>query len=282
MEIPAWNCGLLAALRELMLPFPNLIRKARSTVGIVRTIENWWVALLDHAGLSSGHYTCKLKNGLDFQVRAGTDDSRVLFEIYVQKCYGAAVVKPGATVVDIGANIGCFSILAAQKASRVIACEPHPDNLEILRKNVAIDRTANVEIIPCAISSVSGKSALFLPDDDTFVGRYSLQNERGTRSIEVTCLTLEDLFRQAHLTLIDLIKIDCEGSEYEILYGITGRTLSQIQQIIMECHVIPDHPRWSQSELGKFLQGEGFEVVNNANLLYARRAESREGPADRA
>ena len=265
-----------------MLPFPNLIRKARSTLGIVRTVQNWWAALLDHAGLSRGPYTCKLKNGLEFQVRAGTDDSRVLFEIYVQKCYGAAVVKPGATVVDIGANIGCFSILAAQKASRVIACEPHPDNLEILRKNAAINRTTNVEIIPCAISSLTGKSALFLPEDDTLVGRYSLHHEGGRRSIEVPCVTLEDLFRQAHLTTIDLMKIDCEGSEYEILYGIPGRTLSQIQQIIMECHDFPDHPGWSQRELARYLQGEGFEVVNNASLLYARRAETRKGPADRA
>jgi len=261
------------------LPFPNLIRKARSTFGIVRTIENWWVALLDHAGLSSGPYSCKLKNGLGFQVRAGTDDSRVLFEIYVENCHGAAAVKPGATVVDIGANIGCFSILAAQKASRVIACEPHPDNLEILRKNAAFNRTTNVEIIPCAISSRSGKALLFLPNDHTLVGRYSLQGEGGTHSIEVTCRTLEDLFHQAHLTSIDLLKIDCEGSEYEILFGITRKTLAQIEQIIMECH---DHPRWSQSELGKFLQGEGFEVVNNAQLFYARRAESREGPANRA
>lgn len=254
------------------MPFPNLIRKARSTIGIVRTVENWWVALLDHAGLFRGSYTCKLKNGLNFQLRAGTDDSRVLFEIYVQKCYGAAVVKSGATVVDIGANIGCFSLAAAQKASRVIACEPHPDNLAILRENIAMNRATNVEIIPCAISSMSGKSALFLPEQDTFFGRYSL-HEQGTRSIEVSCLTVEDLLHQAHLTSIDLIKIDCEGSEYEILYGLTGRTLSQVQQIIIECHDIPDHPGWSQTDLGRFLEGQGFEVVHKATLLYARRAE---------
>src|ERR1700690_1386405 len=115
------------------------------------------MALLDHAGFPIGPYTCKLKNGLDFQVRAGTDDSRVLFEIYVQKCYRAAVVKPGTTVIDIGANIGCFSMLAAQKASRVIACEPHPDNIEILRKNAAINRSTNVEIK--AFSTLGGRRA---------------------------------------------------------------------------------------------------------------------------
>jgi len=257
-----------------MVPFPNLIRKARSTVGLMRTVENWGVAFLDHAKLFTGSYRCKLKSGLDFQLRAGTDDSRVLFEIYVQNCYGAAIVTPGATVVDIGANIGCFSVLAAQKASRVIACEPHPDNLEILRKNCAMNRAANVEIIPCAISSASGKSALFLPKDDKFFGRYSLQNDRGMPSIEVSCLTVEDLFRQAHLVSVDLMKIDCEGSEYEILQGLPASTFSQIQQMIIECHPIPDHPEWSQSNLGSFLQDRGFEVVDRATLLYARRPES--------
>jgi len=256
------------------VPFPSLIRKVQSTAGIVKKIDNWWMALLDHAGLFHGPYRCKLKNRLDFQLRAGTDDSRVLFEIHVQECYGAAVIEPGATVVDIGANIGCFSIWAAQKASRVIACEPHPDNLEILRRNAAINRTTNLEIIPCAISGVSGKSELFFPENDTFFGRYSLQNRRGTPSVEVTCLTLEDLLLQTHVTSIDLMKIDCEGSEYEILYATAGRTLSQIQQIILECHTIPDRPHWCQTDLARFLEGQGFEVVHNASLLYAKRAPS--------
>lgn len=259
------------------MAFTNVIRKTRSAIGIIRTIDNWARALADHAHLTSAPYICKLRNGLRFLVRAGTDDSRILHEIYVRKCYDAAVLNSGATVIDIGANIGCFSILAAQKAARVIACEPQPDNLSILRKNIELNRATNIEIIPNAVSSNTGKASLILPDNDAFVGRYSLHPGRGKRTIEVTCVSLEDIIREAHLTDIDLIKLDCQGSEYEILYGASMGTLSQVRQIIVECELFPNHPRWSQSELGIFLRDSGFNVVNDGNMLYA----SRWGSSDR-
>lgn len=246
----------------------NIIRNVRSSIGIIRTIENWVPTLADHVGLASGPYVCKLRNGLRFLLRAGTDDSRVLFEIYVRGCYGAAVLNSGATVIDIGANIGCFSLLAAKTAARVIACEPHPENLSILRKNIELNHTTNVQIIPHAISNEAGKASLIIPDNDNFSGRYSLHPGRGTRSIEVTCVTLESLVREAHLTEIDLIKIDCQGSEYEILLGSAG-ILSHVRQIIVECERFPDHPHWSQSKLEVFLRDLGFDVVNEANMLYA-------------
>jgi FkbM family methyltransferase len=228
--------------------------------------------LADHAGLTSNQYICKLRNGLRFLVRAGTDDSRVLFEIYVRKCYDAAALNSGATVIDIGANIGCYSLLAARTVARVIACEPHPENLSILSKNIELNNMTNVEIVPKAISGKAGKASLIIPDNDTFSGRYSLYPGRGERSIEVTLITLEDLIREANLNEIDVLKIDCQGSEYEILYGNAG-VLSKVQQIIVECEIFPDNIHWSQGELEIFLRDLGFDVVSEANLLYASRKE---------
>ena len=246
------------------MAFTSMIRKVRSSIGIIRTIENWVPTLADNAGLASSPYICRLRNGLRFHVRAGTDDSRVLFEIYVQGCYGAAVLNPGATIIDIGANIGCYSLLAAQTAARVIACEPHPKNLSILRKNVELNHAKNVEVISHAISNKTGKASLIIPDNDTFVGRYSLHLGQGRRSIEVSCITLEDLVREAHLSEIDLIKIDCQGSEYEILYA-SADILSQVRQAIVETH-------GSQIiELEIFLRDLGFDVVGEAKILYASR-----------
>ena len=255
------------------MAFTNITRKIRSSIAIIRTIENLGPTLADHSGLVSSPYICRLRNGLRFLVRGGTDDSRILFEIYVRECYGAVELRPGSTVIDIGAHIGCYSLMAAQTAARVIACEPHPENLSILRKNVELNQTTNVEVISHAISNKAGKASLIIPDNDTFVGRYSLHPGRGRRSIEVTCISLEDLVREAHLTEIDSIKIDCQGSEYEILYESAG-VLSQVRQIIVECERFPNHPRWSQTELEIFLRGLGFEVVNQANVLYASRTGS--------
>ena len=250
-----------------------IIRKLRSCIGIVQTIENWVPTLADHTGLKSNQYICKLRNGLQFLVRAGTDDSRVLFEIYVRKCYDAAVLNSGATVIDIGANIGCYSLLAAQTAARVFACEPHPENLSILSKNVALNNMTNVEIVSHAISGKAGKAPLIIPENNTFTGRYSLYPGRGGRSIEVTLITLEDLVREANLKEIDVLKIDCQGSEYEILYG-SANILSKVRQIIVECELFPDNTHWSQGELEIFLRELGYVVISSANLIYASRTEN--------
>ena len=252
----------------------DLLGKARSGIGIIRAYDNWAKVLTDHLGVARAPYRARLRNGLVFNVRPGTDDTRILFEIFVRGCYDAAVVAPGGTIVDIGANTGIYSILAAQQAARVIACEPHPTNLAILRKNLELNRAPQVEVVDCAISGSPGISSLILPDDDSFVGRYSLHPGRGTRSLEVTCITLDDLFRRARLVHVDLLKIDCQGSEYEILYGASRENLSRVSQIIVECEVFADHPGWSQAELDAYLQGLGFTVLSRGNILHASREQN--------
>jgi FkbM family methyltransferase len=195
-----------------------------------------------------------------------------MFEIFVGDCYRAAHIRPGAIVIDIGANIGCYSLLAARHAARVLACEPYPENLSLLRENVALNNANNVEIIPYAIASRAGTNMLFIPVDDSFVGRISLHPGRGSRTVETTCVTLEQIIREAGLDKVDVLKIDCQGAEYEILYGASPETLSRVQQIITECEVFDDeHPDWSAAALKSYLQTCDFNVQMNGDLLYAYR-----------
>ena len=252
----------------------GILRRFESTLGIIRTIENWPTALADHLGLARTPYVSKLRNGLRFGTRPGTDDTRILFEIFVRGCYDAAVITPGAVVLDIGANTGVFSIRAGRVASRVVSCEPFPANVAILRRNAEMNRMAHVEVWDCAIASVSGTSQLVLPDDEGYVGRYSLHPGRGSRTIEVRVLSLDDVVREAHLERIDLMKVDCQGSEYEILFGASAATLERVGQIIVECEVFPDRPEWSQATLRAHLERAGFSVHDDGNLLYASRPPS--------
>ena len=131
-----------------------------------------------------------------------------------------------------------------------------------------------VEVVPYAISSDSGKASLFIPDNDGFVGRYSLQPGRGTRTVEVNRMTLEQLIRESGLVEVGLIKIDCQGSEYEILFGTCPSIFSKIQQIIVECEVFPDHHSWTQGNLKAYLRDVGFNVTVEGNMLYAWQPRS--------
>lgn len=251
-----------------------MIRKGRSAIGILHRIQNWPLALADHTGLLRTAYMCRLRNGLRFSVRAGTDDSRILFEIFVRGCYRRAVVTPGANVIDIGANIGGFSVLASRTAARVIACEPHPDNLTRLRQNVALNGASNIEIIPAAVSHTSGTAWLRPPHDASFVGRYSLHAGDASRAIEVPTITLDALAVKTRLTRIDLVKVDCQGAEYEILYGASDTLLLRIRQLIVECERFQNHPRWSRAALDTFLRAHGFDVSSEGSILYAWKLDA--------
>jgi len=248
-----------------------MLRKLHSAVGIIRTVKNWPLALLDHAGLLKRPYICRIRNGPRLRLRGGTDDHHVMFEIFVHGCYRAADICPGAVVIDIGANIGCYSLLTARNAARVLAYEPYPENVSALRENVALNRTSNVQIFPYAVAATAGEAILFIPDDDAFVGRISLYAGRGTRTTQTTRVTLDQIVHDAGLDRIDVLKIDCQGAEYEILYGASPETLSCVRQIITECERFDDRPSWSISALKSYLQNCKFNVHTHQNLLYAYR-----------
>lgn len=250
----------------------NVLQKLRSAAGLARVIGNWPSALADHAGLARTPYVSRLRNGLKFRIRPGTDDGRILFEIFVRGCYDIASIPAGATVVDIGANIGIFSIRAGRVAQRVIACEPFPANVELLKAHVAMNAMPHVQVHAVAIAAAPGRSALVLPDDDGYVGRYSLHPGRGSRTIEVECISLDDLVRKADIKRIDLLKVDCQGSEYEILFAASQATLAIIDQLIVECEVFPGRADWSQESLHRYLEARGFAVTNDGNLLHAIRS----------
>ena len=248
-----------------------MLRKVQSTLGLVRAVRNWPSALIDHAGMSRRPYVCRLRNGLRFHVRAGTDDSRVTFEIFVQGCYQAARVRPGATIIDIGANIGLFSLVAAQKAATVLAFEPEPENFAILQKNCRLNEAHNVTARQLAVSDTSGVSRLYLPDNDGLTGRHSLYSGRGSRSLEVSCATLDEIVADGGYECVDLVKLDCEGSEYGILFGVRISTLNRVRQIIVECGKFQSNSKNSQEELAKYLNGLGFSTESHDKILYASK-----------
>ena len=170
-------------------------------------------------------------------------------------------------VVDIGANIGTFSLYAAKLcgASRVLSFEPFPGNYDVLNDNVERNRLTNVTCVNQAVAGNRGLRTLNLNSMDP--GSHSLVIGSSERSVEVECCTLEDVFQRFCLTRIDYLKIDCEGAEYEILENATSR-LKQIGRISMETHTtLHRNPK----DLEELLRRHGFVVRLFGGLLYATR-----------
>jgi len=135
------------------------------------------------------------------------------------------LIKKGMVVVDIGANIGYFTLLAARlvgEKGRVFAFEPEPYNYSLLCKNVGANGCNNVTVVQKAVFNESGKMRLFLEKRN--LGGHSLSKAgilNGTGFTTIDVISLDEFFRNKGFK-IDVIKMDAEGSEMGILQGMAN------------------------------------------------------------
>lgn len=182
------------------------------------------------------------------------------------------------TVVDVGAAFGDYAVWAARQipAGRVIAVEPWPSSVSLLRSNLEKNRVYNAEIYEGALAGKDGYAHLSFQADRAVQNTTSSQT-LAQHSIEVKTLTLATLFEKFGVSDCDYLKIDCEGGEYEILFTASPKTLACVQRICMEIHDgIDGHNRF---EMITFLQGQGYRtrltpnpVHDNLAYLFADRS----------
>lgn len=135
----------------------------------------------------------------------------------------ASLIRPGHLVVDIGANIGYYTLVFARAVGpdgHVIAFEPDPDNFRLLAHNVRSNGYRNVTLVPRAVSDKAGSASLFLSAANRGDHRlYDSHDGRESRAVET--VTLDEVLAGWHLPL-DLIKMDIQGSEAMALRGMTA------------------------------------------------------------
>jgi FkbM family methyltransferase len=219
--------------------------------------QNWWDMLL------SGHceppgVVLRLRNGLEFRIRPRTTDRTTLNEMLMFRPYETDprfCVSEADVVVDIGAHIGTFAILAAAQATqgKVYAVEPVPGNFEVLCENVRFNQAANVVTICAAIGPCSGTGRIYGDG-----AAANLFGKRGGPGREVRLITLSQLMEEQHLDRIDLLKMDCEGAEHETLAKATPPVLRRIRRIVLECHNMDG--RNNIDTLQNSLRDKGFTV----------------------
>lgn len=145
------------------------------------------------------------------------------------------VVQPGWKIVDIGANIGAFSLSVIEKASWLLAVEPNPQVYERLKKNLGRNSPPSdgiYQTLNCALSSASGEGFLHLENDASCSGYIAPgKSQKGFR-IEMCTL---DSVKVDWPDKIDLIKIDVEGHEIHVLLG-GQKVLSKTERVVFEYH----------------------------------------------
>jgi len=255
----------------------------KQIIGMIRVYKNWHILLLDYLRISyKRRRIVVLRNGLKLVVEdydpesAATIKSTKLVanEVYIRKSYTPMgfEIEAGDTIVDIGAYIGVFSTYAALNGAKVYSYEPAPKDYKLLRENIKLNNLKNVETYKKAVCGNSGRAKLYLNEkmpqlDSMFGGNTG-------KSIMVECTTLKNIINL--VGPIDLLKIDCEGAEYDIMFKTPKKYLKMIKKIAMEYHedIVP----YRKEDMVNFLELNGFDVrlkpINNhSGLIYAIRTE---------
>lgn len=132
-------------------------------------------------------------------------------------------IKPDDVVLDIGAHIGYYTLMAAKrvgKKGKVYAFEPNKDNLALLSKNIDLNGYKNIVLVDKAVAKSTKRARLFINPISS--GMHSLVDidNNSTNSIMVDTISLDDFFDR-NPPRISVIKMDIEGGEYLALEGMT-------------------------------------------------------------
>lgn len=197
-------------------------------------------------------------DGLIITIRRNLWDARILQEVFLEDPYTLGLsLGVGPTVVDIGGYIGDFALYAVKRlgASKVIVYEPSMKNFAIMARNIENNQyKGRIVAVNMAVSDASEVLMnIDLPDRrQVNVSAYGTDASFLTR---VPSVTLKDLLAAHQLDSVDLLKLDCEGSEYAILLSAPIELFKRIENIVMEYHEI-----------------EGFEAKLDAVQIHLRNA----------
>ena len=197
----------------------------------------------------------------------------------------AGRLKPGDTFIDIGANIGYFSLLTSQivgKSGRVVAIEPSPPTFGLLQRNLSLNRVRNVRAVNLAVSDREEELDLFLYAENDSARATVAQkwaDQRGfVRGARVRALPLNNILQSGEIEAARLIKIDVEGHEAHILPGLL-QLLPMCRsdaEIIVEVtpSVLAEEGRTSSDMLNGFTsQGfHSYEIENDYSVKSFVRA----------
>lgn len=211
--------------------------------------------------------------GLQMRIRCASNISerRILFQPKafdpIERAYMDAHLKKGDVFLDVGANVGIYSLLAAKlvgASGRVIAVEPQPNVFERLRTNMSFNPSLSIDAVETALGSSQGEAELFLnPEND---GEASLTPAAGGRqSIKVPQTTLLNLLEQRGIHRVDFLKIDVEGAEELVLdpfFSHAPRALWP-KAIIIERNA----RLWSRDLVAELLT-KGYTVAANGKMNY--------------
>ncbi|ACS85223.1 FkbH like protein [Musicola paradisiaca Ech703] len=239
-----------------------------------------------------------LPNGMEVAHLKSYETTYLYEEIFVEKTYVKHGIsfEPGDVVVDIGGNIGMFSLFATTQCPdlRIFSCEPSPISYAVLRKNLAL-YAPQAKALQVGIADKDGDAEfVFYPNASVWSGfhtdetedgealKKSMENEVTKRfgdtdseairehldtmiserlqkqTYQVQMRSLASIMQEHHIETIDLLKVDAEKCEWQILSTIADEIWPNIRQVVVEVH---DKEGETADNIAQLLRDKGFELA---------------------
>jgi FkbM family methyltransferase len=227
---------------------------------IISLYKNWYTVLLGRVDIVK-NFKLKLRNGVVVKVRDSLDRSSISDIFGRQVWTKFRKIKDGDVVIDIGAFIGGLSLLAAtsEKDVKVFAYEPFKESFEYLRDNILLNNLES-EIMPInlAVTADGKPQKLYVGPQSTANSSYKIEGLSDAMVIE--SVRLEDVFETNKIEYCDFLKMNCEGSEYDIILTAPKEILRKIGYIAIEYHWINGREEKDLEKILNVLKNSGFKV----------------------
>ncbi len=241
------------------MPLKNYIRLGKS-------IKNW--PLYFRKKFQDAVY---ITRGAELNMEVPESFFYVFKEIFMEDFYSIDTLLkhiPGkSNIVDVGGNAGYFSFLMASKRqmAQIFAYEPIAENISVFKSNIernkGLDQRLRVEQL-----AVTGEEqsfiALFFDDvhhNTVIASVYREFSHENKKEVRIKAISLARIIEENKLDRIDLLKLDCEGSEYPILYDSPSELWPFIQCLAIEVHELDDDKR-NFRHLSSFIKNKGFKI----------------------
>jgi FkbM family methyltransferase len=202
-------------------------------------------------------------------VRPGTNDYQIVHEVAstylpeIQKWQEEENMQGKLRILDLGGHIGSFSIqinALLHGNCEIHIYEPEKSNFCLIKKNIALNNSTNIHAFNKAVSSAVGSTMLYINREHSGAHQLGTKLSYKTEAIPVEVTTFESVFAEwGDNQGIDILKIDVEGSEYDVLFPA--------EELVKQCRIIVGEAQKSKDyipqDLLEFLQDIGFSVQHN-------------------
>jgi len=241
-----------------------------------KIFKNWYVYPKVYWQLTNDKIVVfETKTGLKIKIRVKSTDLMALTNVWMINEYDVDgfEINSSDIIIDIGAHIGLFSLLVSQfcKTGKIFSFEPIRENFDLLVSNLALNHIENVFPFNVGVSKKSGKLNLFLNNDQSAHSIFP----KGPKSITVEATSLQKIFDEKQISSCKLLKLDCEGAEYDIIDSLPAEYLDKIQNMAIEYHLADTKPELIKNLILK-IKNAGFKIkigphYDDMGFLIARK-----------